>query len=74
MSSVLKGRPERPKASMPESQTSGDRAARADSDVVKVTTRLAHGQARAMRVAAAQAGISLEDAYADAVAAWLRGR
>ncbi|KNY19132.1 hypothetical protein AKJ13_29405 [Methylobacterium sp. ARG-1] len=58
---------------MPESQTSGDRAARADSDVVKVTTRLTQRQARAMKVLAAQQGVSVEDAYSAAVDAYLRG-
>ena len=73
MSSVLKGRPERPKASIPESPISGDRAARADSDVIKVSTRLTVRQARAMKVTAAQQGISIEEAYSAAVDAYLRG-
>lgn len=71
--SSLKGRPERPKSGTPESGQERRRASLSDADVVKVTTRLTNGQARAMRVAAMQQGISIEDAYSDAVSAYLRG-
>lgn len=69
----LKGRPERPTASAPEPEQERRRATLSDSDVVKVTTRLKNGQARAMRVAAMQQNISIEDVYSDAVDAYLRG-
>ena len=71
--SVLKGRPERQKASNPESQETGSRAALGDADTIKVTTRLTVRRARAMKVAAAQQGLSIEEAYTAAVDAYLRG-
>lgn len=70
--SSLRGRPERQDAS--GAGPRGPSKALSDNDVVKVTTRLTNGQARRMRVAAMQQGIAIEDAYSDAVDAYLRGR
>jgi plasmid stability protein len=43
-----------------------------DGAIVKVTTRLTNGRARAMRIAAAQQGIKIEAAYREAVTAYLQ--
>lgn len=75
---VLKGRPERPLTGGLDTGTPGTgkprrRATLDDSAVVKVTTRLTHGLARDMRIKAQQQGITIEEAYTDAVVAYLRG-
>ncbi len=71
--SALKGRPERPASGGLDTGKPRKRAALDDGALVKVTTRLTNGQARRMRVAAMQQGITIEDAYSDAIEAYLRG-
>lgn len=70
---VLKGRPERPAAIGLDTAKPRRRSTLDDAAVVKVTTRLTNGMARQMRMVAVQQGITIEEAYTDAVAAYLRG-
>lgn len=69
---VLKGRPERPASGGLDTGRPRKRAMLEDSALVKVTTRLTNGMARQMRVKAQEQGITIEEAYTDAVAAYLR--
>lgn len=69
--SALKGRPERrQKAAMLESQ----KARMPDDTTVKITTRVSLAQHRDMKIAAARNGISIEDAYREAIDEYLRTR
>lgn len=69
---ALKGRPERPASGGLETDKPRRRAGIEDGALVKVTTRLTNRQARQMRVVAMQQGITIEDAYSDAVSEYLR--
>lgn len=72
--SMFRGRPERSQnAAMPDSQKAS-KAALPDDATVKITTRVSLAQHRDMKIAAARNGISIEDAYREAIDEYLRTR